>query len=118
MKNLLLLAFLASFLSSSARAQSIEFKTGDFALAISGSGQITAMRDPVTGKDFLAKGQKAPLMRIRVASEWLEPAKASFSQRRQRGGTDLSQFQSRGPGPSDAEKNARGFSPREDDARG
>lgn len=80
MKNLLLLTLLAPFLCSPARGESIDFETGDFALAISGSGQITAMRDPMTGKDFLAKGQRAPLLRIRLASNWLEPAKASLSQ--------------------------------------
>ena len=79
MKNLLLLSFLASFLCSPARAQSIDFKTRDFVLAISGSGQITAMRDPVSGKDFLANGQKAPLLRVQVANDWLEPVKASFN---------------------------------------
>jgi hypothetical protein len=79
MKNLLLLSFLASFLGWLPRAQSIDFKTGDFVLTLSGSGQIMAMRDPMTGKDFLAPGQKAPLLRVRVGNEWLEPANASFN---------------------------------------
>jgi hypothetical protein len=79
MKNILLLSVFGLFLCSPAQAQSIDFKTGDFALAISGSGQITALRDPATGKDFFAKGQTAPLLRVRVANDWLEPVKASFS---------------------------------------
>jgi hypothetical protein len=79
MKNIFPLSLLGFFFCSAAQAQSIDFKTGDFALAISGSGQLTAMRDPVTGKDFLAKGQTAPLLRVRVANAWLEPVKASFS---------------------------------------
>ena len=49
---------------SPAYAQSLKLKTGDFALAISASGQITALRDPTTGKDFLVKGQTAPLLSI------------------------------------------------------
>ena len=80
MKNSSLLLLLTFLACSPAHAQSLDLKTGDFALAISASGQITALRDPATGKDFLAQGQTAPLLRIRVGNDWLEPAKASFSQ--------------------------------------
>lgn len=80
MKTLLLLSFLASLLTWLPQAHGMDFKTGDFALAISGSGQIVAMRDPVTGKNFLPPGQKAPLLRVRVGNEWLEPVKASFNE--------------------------------------
>lgn len=79
MKNLLLLSLLATFLGWSPQVQAIDFKTRDFALAISESGQIAAMRDPRTGKNFLAPGQKAALLRVRVGHEWLEPVKASFN---------------------------------------
>ena len=79
MKNLLLLSLLATFLGPSPQAHGIDFKKRDFALAISESGQIAAMRDPRTGKNFLAPGQKAALLRVRVGHEWLEPVKASFA---------------------------------------
>ena len=75
----LLLSLLVSVVGLSAQTQSIEFRTGDFALAISGTGQITAMRDSATGKDFLAPGQRAALLRIRVADAWLEPVNITFN---------------------------------------
>jgi hypothetical protein len=79
MKDLLYFAALAFFLGSSAQGQTVEFRTEDFAVAMSRSGQITSMRDPATGKEFLARGQKAALLRIRVADEWLEPATTRFN---------------------------------------
>ncbi len=83
MKNLLFLTGLASALAFSAPAQPWEFKTGDFVLGISGSGQITALRHPAAGKNFLAVGQKAALLKIRAGNEWEEPAKAGYDEARQ-----------------------------------
>ena len=79
MKIILLLSVLGFFLQSPVQAQSIDFKTWDFELAISGPGQITAMRDPAAGRDFLAIGPAARLLRVQVANHWLEPVRASLT---------------------------------------
>jgi hypothetical protein len=76
-KHLFPLCLLVLVLAS-AQAQPIELKTDDFAVVISDSGQITAMRDPASGKNFVAAGQKAALLRVRVANQWLESDKATF----------------------------------------
>jgi hypothetical protein len=80
MRKLLLFGVLLSLLGGLAHAQSFEFKTGSFALSISGSGQVLALQDSVTGKNYLAAGQNAPLLRIRLGEAWLEPAQARFEE--------------------------------------
>jgi len=37
------------------------------------------MMNPATGKNYLAVGEKAPLLKIRVGNEWEEPAQAVFN---------------------------------------
>jgi hypothetical protein len=53
------------------------FKTKDFLMVVSGTGQVTTMKDPA-GKNYIAEGVSAPLMKIRTGSDWEEPGKASF----------------------------------------
>lgn len=62
-------------------AQSINLRTDDLNLSISETGQLTAILNPATGKNYLAAGEKAPLLKIRTGSQWEEPAKAVFNQK-------------------------------------
>ncbi len=60
-------------------AQSIRLKNDNLNLVVSASGQISEISDPSTNKNYLAAGQQAPLLKIRVANEWEESNMASFS---------------------------------------
>src|ERR1041384_21038 len=80
MKKLLALGGVMSLLVALVQAQPFQFKTGDFALSISDSGQLLAFRDPAHGQNYLAAGQKAALLRLRVGEVWLEPAQARFEE--------------------------------------
>jgi len=80
MKKMLLVGVLLSLLGELAQAQPFEFKTGGFALSISSSGQVLALQDSITGKNYLAAGQKAALLRIRQGEAWLEPTQARFEE--------------------------------------
>ena len=59
-------------------AQQISLKTADFSLAISSKGQITALLNPVLNKNYLAAGEKAPLLQIRIGDDWYEPTQATL----------------------------------------
>ena len=60
-------------------AQPISLTSNDLKLTISPSGQLTGLLNPSTGKNYLPVGEKAPLLRIRVGTEWEEPSKAVFN---------------------------------------
>lgn len=60
-------------------AQSIDLKTNTFKLTIAPNGQLSEMTDIALGKNYLAPGEKAPLMKIRVDGQWEEPLKATFN---------------------------------------
>jgi len=79
MKKLLFISLIlfAQFLTVS--AQPISLKSDDLSLTISHGGQFTEMLNPSTGKNYLPVGEKAPLLRIRVGSEWEEPSRAVFN---------------------------------------
>ncbi|ARS38397.1 hypothetical protein CA265_01305 [Sphingobacteriaceae bacterium GW460-11-11-14-LB5] len=70
------LIFFIPFLSTS--AQQISLKSEGLSLNLSAKGQITALSNPVSGKNYLATGEKAPLLQIRVGKEWYQPAEATF----------------------------------------
>jgi len=57
----------------------ISLRTDQFLLTISDTGQITGMTDPSTNTNYLAPGEKAPLLKIRVNDVWEEPGKAVFN---------------------------------------
>ena len=57
----------------------INLRTDNFSLAITQNGQISEMTNPATGKNYLAPGEKAPLLKIRVGATWEEPSKALFN---------------------------------------
>ena len=59
-------------------AQEISLKSEGLHLSLSSKGQITALSNPASGKNYLAMGQKAPLLQIRVGNDWYEPSGASF----------------------------------------
>ena len=60
-------------------AQQIRLKSDDLNLTISQSGQITELVNPSTGKNYLAVGEKAPLLRIQPGTVWEEPSQAAFN---------------------------------------
>jgi hypothetical protein len=79
MKTFFSLLFLQLMLFSVVSAQSFKLKTDDFGLAISETGQITELSDPISGKNYLAVGQNAPILKIRIQSDWEEPSQAVYN---------------------------------------
>ena len=78
--NLLsLLFFLLSFLTVS--AQTITLKTDGLLLTITPTGQLFALTNPANGKNYLATGENAPLLRIRTGYEWEDASKASWDEK-------------------------------------
>jgi hypothetical protein len=77
----LLVAFLEFFINAPAQ---IELHTGNFIFIISPTGQVVRMAEPLKDKDYLAKGEKAPLMKIRVGDKWEEPQKAVYDPKTKR----------------------------------
>lgn len=62
-----------------ASAQTINLQTNAFRLSIAATGQISEMTNIASGKNYLASGEKAPLLKIRVGEQWEEPSKAVFN---------------------------------------
>jgi hypothetical protein len=60
-------------------AQSIHLKTSNLNLDIAENGQLSSIINPTTDRNYLVTGEKAPLLKIRVANTWEEPAKAVFN---------------------------------------
>jgi len=79
MKKLILHFFIQMIFISLVSSQPIKLSTADFSLTVSITGQVTAMSDPLTSKQYLATGQNAPLLKIRIGSEWEEPTQAFFN---------------------------------------
>nr|WP_199080432.1 hypothetical protein [Pedobacter sp. ASV19] len=59
-------------------AQEIGLKSEGLNLSLSARGQLTTLSNPVSGKNYLAMGEKAPLLKIRVGDNWYEPTDANF----------------------------------------
>ena len=68
-----IIPFLLIGLLAACSPKPTEFKTSGLTLGISGQGQVVKLADPSTGKNYLAAGQKAPLMQIRKEGKYLEP---------------------------------------------
>ncbi len=79
MKKLLFISLILFFQVLTLSAQKISLQTDDLNLTISTGGQLTEMLNPSTGKNYLPIGEKAPLLRIRVGSEWEDPSRAVFN---------------------------------------
>jgi len=79
MKKLLFISIILFFQILTLSAQQISLRTDDLNLTISSGGQLTEMLNPSTRKNYLPIGEKAPLLRIRVGSEWEDPARAVFN---------------------------------------
>ncbi|HWW41069.1 hypothetical protein [Pedobacter sp.] len=71
-----LFIILIQYLSVS--AQEIGLKSAGLNLSLSARGQLTTLSNPVSGKNYLAMGEKAPLLKIRVGDNWYEPTDATF----------------------------------------
>lgn len=74
-----IIPFLLLGLLAACSPKATEFKTSGFILGISDQGQIVRLADPSTGKNYLAAGQKAPLMQIRKGGSYLEPVTMTVS---------------------------------------
>lgn len=72
----IILIFFIQFWSAS--AQQISLKSEGLSLNLSSKGQLIALSNPISGKNYLAMGEKAPLLQIRVGSNWYEPNEATF----------------------------------------
>jgi len=62
----------------SVSAQEIGLKSDGLNLSLSAKGQLTTLSNPVSGKNYLAMGEKAPLLKIRIGDNWYEPTDATF----------------------------------------
>ncbi|WP_316789391.1 hypothetical protein [Pedobacter frigoris] len=78
MKNKIVILCLIFFQFLTAAAQQISLKSDGLNLNISAKGQLTALSNSVSGKNYLAAGEKAPLLKIRVDADWYEPTEAIF----------------------------------------
>ncbi|MCI4444791.1 MAG: hypothetical protein JHC32_02060, partial [Candidatus Aminicenantes bacterium] len=58
--------------------QPITFQTKNLKLLLSENGQLLALINPATGKNYLPAGEKAPLLQVRLANTWLQPVKATL----------------------------------------
>jgi hypothetical protein len=67
--------FIQSFTIS---AQSLILKSEGLNLTLSTKGQLIALTDPASQKNYLAVGEKAPLLQIRIGNDWYEPTGATF----------------------------------------
>ncbi|MFN8254431.1 MAG: hypothetical protein U0W24_02000 [Bacteroidales bacterium] len=56
----------------------IKLESENLVLSISNNGQITEMINPAAGKNYLATGQDAPLLKIKTSKEWERPVTAVF----------------------------------------
>ncbi|AOW10551.1 hypothetical protein [Flavobacterium gilvum] len=59
-------------------AQQISLKSEGLNFNLSPKGQITTLSNPVLGKNYLAMGEKSPLLQIRVGNDWYEPTGATL----------------------------------------
>lgn len=62
-------------------AQSISFKTDDLNLTLSETGQLSGLINPLSHKNHLAVGEKAPLLKIRIHNEWEDPNQLVFDKK-------------------------------------
>jgi len=79
MKKIFLIVFIQMLILSMVSAQSFKLKTDDFRIVISERGQITELSNPLTGKNYLANGPSAPILKIRTGKDWEEPSIAVFN---------------------------------------
>ncbi len=59
-------------------AQQISLKSEGLNINLSPKGQLIALSSPGSEKNYLAMSEKAPLLQIRVDSNWYEPTGATF----------------------------------------
>ena len=57
----------------------INLRTNNFSMTITQNGQLSEMTNSASGKNYLAQGEKAPLLKLRVDTTWEEPSKAVFN---------------------------------------
>jgi len=57
-----------------------EWKTDQFLIRVADKGFVTTLSNPATGKNYLAKGQAAPLMQIRHAGQYQQPKSSNFNE--------------------------------------
>ena len=78
MKKRISIIFIIFIQIVTASAQQISLKSEGLNLNLSAKGQITALSNPVSGKNYLAIGEKAPLLQVRIGSDWYQPTEATF----------------------------------------
>lgn len=75
-RTVIALIFFIQFLSAS--AQQISLKSEGLNLNLSPKGQLIALSNPISGKNYLAMGEKASLLQIRVGNDWYQPNEATL----------------------------------------
>ena len=68
------LSLLAWLLAAGPSAAQVTLATVDLAVRIDARGQVISMRDPGRGQEYLAAGQPAPLLQIRIGARVESPA--------------------------------------------
>jgi hypothetical protein len=59
-------------------AQPIILKSEGLNLTLSAKGQLIALANPASQNNYLAIGEKAPLLQVRIGNDWYEPTGATF----------------------------------------
>jgi hypothetical protein len=78
MKKKISVVFIVLIQFLTVSAQQISLKSEGLNLNLSEKGQLIALSNPISGKNYLAMGEKAPLLQIRVGNDWYEPTEATF----------------------------------------
>jgi len=82
MKKLIYLVIILLLPVSQLFSQTLKFKTEKFSITLSGKGQITEISNLLNGKNYLADGQEAPLLKVRIGSEWQTPVKSVYEDKK------------------------------------
>lgn len=61
-------------------SSAVSLKTDAMQIDISSTGNITSIRDLATGSDYIAKGQSAPLLALRMDTTYVNPTAASWDE--------------------------------------
>lgn len=59
-------------------AQEINLNSEGLNVRVSFKGQLTALSNPASGKNYLALAEKASLLQVRVGNDWFDPTEARF----------------------------------------
>ena len=77
--NCIFCLFAILLVTNSLSGQKTTLTTSSFSLTFNNSGQITSLSDIHNKANYLASGQEAPLLKVRINDEWFTPEKATWN---------------------------------------